>query len=249
MRFTFICLLLVTTLHVQGQTLPASDKKYKGTDFFEFAVSARKGEQLKGVLKYYPKADNVVSTWALSWNHLHHFGRQGRINIGYGARWNSTFYNNQEYLTAPHKLQKTDMDTLVFGRSQVNSLNLTINLQYNFTRKFEVGFNIDALGFSFGKAQTGVFTASTYTGGKITTQVAKPTTLNYLIAGNHDKGTLNSEFYGKYWIASKWAIRGGATLIFTEYTTDKKLTLDNDRFRNKSFQFMLGVVYAPFRKN
>ncbi len=241
----FIGVLLWLSLpqHLKAQENNLPTKRYKGTDFFEFAVSARHGEQLKGVLKYYPEADNWVSTWALSWNHLHHFGRQGKINLGYGVRFNSAFYQNQAHLTAPHKLRKIDMDTLMLGRSQSNSLNVTINLQYNFTKKFEVGFNIDALGFSFGKKQTGQFTAT----GKTTVETAKPTPLNYLIAGNHDRGMLNSEFYGKYWLTQKWALRAGATLIFTEYTTSQKLALANDRFRNKSFQFMLGVTYAPFR--
>jgi hypothetical protein len=144
------------------------------------------------------------------------------------------------------------MDSLTVGFAQMNSLNTTINLQYNFSKRFEAGFNIDAVGVSFGKKSTGTFRAETYKENGIARPVseqnAKPTTLNLLLVGNADIGTLNSEFYAKYWLTEKWAIRGGLVLIFTEYTTDKNLAYDNDRFRNKSFQFMLGATYAPFRR-
>ena len=58
---------------------------------------------------------------------------------------------------------------------------------------------------------------------------------------------LNSELYFRYWFNQKWAIRAGATFLFTEYTTDKKLRLDNDRWRNKSLMGLVGITFSPFR--
>lgn len=248
-----VALLLGQSNYLFAQDLASPEKKgYKYNNFYEFAASTRYGNQLASVLRYPPKDKNWVSTLALSWNHLHSFGKKGRINIGYGIRFNSVFYHNQYFTTAPDKLRDIDMDTLTVGFAQMNSLNTTINLQYNFSKRFEAGFNIDAVGVSFGKKNTGEFKADTYKENGIarplSPQSAKPTTLNLLLVGNADIGTLNSEFYAKYWLTEKWAIRGGLVLIFTEYTTDKKLAYDNDRFRNKSFQFMLGCTYSPFRK-
>jgi hypothetical protein len=251
--FFVLVFLLIQGHKTFAQDLPTTEKKgYKYNNFYEFAASTRYGNQLKGVLRYPPKDENWVTTLALSWNHLHSFGKKDRINVGYGVRFNGVYYHNQHFTTAPDKLRDIDMDTLTFGFAQMYSLNTTINLQYNFSKRFEAGFNIDAVGVSFGKKNTGDFRADTYKENgvlrPISSQIAKPTTLNLLLVGNADIGTLNSEFYAKYWLTEKWAIRGGLVLIFTEYTTDKNLTYDNDRFRNKSFQFMLGATYAPFRR-
>jgi hypothetical protein len=256
MRNTFFLIMILffgQSNAVFSQDLPSPEKKgYKYNNFYEFAASTRYGNQLAGVLRYPPKDKNWVTTLALSWTHLHSFGKKGKINVGYGVRFNSIFYHNQYFLTAPDKLRDIDMDTLTFGFAQMNSLNTTINLQYNFSKKWEVGFNIDAVGVSFGKKNTGEFKSSVYTENgtarPVSAQSSSPTALNLLLVGNADIGALNSEFYAKYWLNEKWAIRGGLTLIFTEYTTTKKLAYDNDRFRNKSFQFMLGCTYAPFRK-
>jgi hypothetical protein len=250
--FALFLLLGQYNLAFSQTTEPTEKKGYKYNNFYEFAASTRYGNQLKGVLRYPPKDKNWVSTLALSWNHLHSFGKKSKINIGYGVRFNSVFYHNQHFTTAPDKLRDLDMDTLTFGFAQMNSLNTTINLQYNFSRKFEAGFNIDAIGFSFGKQNTGTFQSDVYTKNGVLRPISQhsstPTTLNLLLVGNADIGTLNSEFYAKYWLTEKWAIRGGLVLIFTEYTAHENLTYDNDRFRNKSFQFMLGCTYAPFRK-
>jgi len=47
-------------------------------------------------------------------------------------------------------------------------------LQYSPTTKLDFGFNIDAIGFSFGKKQEGIYTSSIYPAGKVTAQSGKP---------------------------------------------------------------------------
>jgi hypothetical protein len=187
---------------------------------------------------------------ALSWFRLHSLGKKDRFNIGYGVRFTTVFHNKLDFITAPAKFTSdvANLDTLQINQGNINALNASIHLQYNLSSKFEAGFNIDALGFSFGKKQTGTYTSSIYTAGKVTTQAAKITPFNLLLIGDNDTGSLNSEFYVRYWISSKVAVRAGATFLFTEYTTDKKLSLDNDRFRNKSWQALLAVTFNPFKK-
>jgi hypothetical protein len=69
-----------------------------------------------------------------------------------------------------------------------------------------------------------------------------------LLTSDNDIGSLNSEILVKYWFNPKWALKAGASFSFTEYTTANKLYLENDRFRNKSLQAMVGISYSPFRK-
>jgi hypothetical protein len=234
-----LLLLLAFPLACFGQS-------YKEKHYFDLALSGIEGH----------------FTAALSWNHLHGLGKKGKFNIGYGVRFTAAFHTKQDFVTAPAKLTSgvanptamfrenilANFDTLYLNRGNINALNASIHLQYNFTPKLEAGFNIDALGFTLGNKQEGIYTSSIYPAGKFSVQNAKPTPFNVLLISDNDIGSLNSELYARYWITPKIALRAGATFIFVEYTTDKKLSLDNDRFRNKSWQALLAVTFAPFKK-
>jgi hypothetical protein len=184
---------------------------------------------------------------AASYNTLYGLGKSKRFKIGWGLRLTSFVGKNLEYYTAPARLTSgeigpqiifkdnilSNIDTLQLGSSQTNALNLSINLEYSF-KKLALGFNIDALGLTFGGAQSGRFiAASTRSSLHNSTQSSKPTTLNALLISDNDLGSLNSEIYGRYWLNDRIGLRAGASFQFTEYTTDRKLTFENDRFRNK----------------
>ncbi len=180
--------------------------------------------------------------------------RNKKFRIGYGLRYSGIFAQDQTFVTAPANLtsgqtgfgvlfaenKPENFDTLTFNNAQVNSLNLAIYLQYAFNKKWDIGFNIDAIGFSFGAKQTSIFQAN----GVRTTQQASPTAFNLLLVSDNDLGSLNSEIYARYWLNDKWAIKAGLSFVFTEYKTDRKLTFDNDRFRNKALLFEVGGHYA-----
>lgn len=197
---------------------------------------------------------------ALSWSHLHKLGKKGKFQLGYGLRLTSLFGSNVAHITAPAKLTtgstglgvigmetiEANLDTLTLDKIQVNSLNITINLQYAFSEKIEVGFNIDALGFSFGGEQQGRFVAESQRI-KASQEKASPTTANVLLTSDNDIGSLNSEIYLRYWLSPRWAVRGGLTFVFSEYTSARKLSLDNDRFRAKILMPLLAVTFSPYR--
>lgn len=200
------------------------------------------------------------SAFALGWSHLHGLGKKKNFRIGYGIRYSQNFGSNATFVTAPAKLTSgqtglgvifsdyipENFDTLTFSKYSVGSLNLSIHLNYRIKTKWEVEFNIDAVGVSFGKKQDAKYETSKNTGFG-TTQPASPTTLNLLLTSDNDIGSLNSELMARYWFQPSWSIKAGATFIFAEYTTDKKLYLDNDRFRNKALMGMIGISYNPFR--
>ncbi|MDZ7646566.1 MAG: hypothetical protein U5K54_04970 [Cytophagales bacterium] len=68
---------------------------------------------------------------------------------------------------------------------------MAVHLGYCFSPKFGAGFNIDAIGFSFGGKQSAIY----LTEGESQSASAKPTTWNTLLVGNNDHGTINSEFF------------------------------------------------------
>ena len=219
-------------------------KGYKYNNNFDLALAAN--------------ADQYLG--ALSWVHFHSITKKKKFKIGYGVRFNAQAGKNLYFVTAPasltskrsdpgvlfSKIYYENIDTFFVSNAQSNSLNISINLQYTFKEKFDIGFNIDAVGFSFGGKTTGKYIGyqSPNNG---TIQTAAPTSLNVLLVSDNDIGALNSELYCRYWFKPKWAIKAGASFAFTEYTTDNKLRLGNDRWRNKSLMGMIGITFSPFR--
>ncbi len=189
------------------------------------------------------------------------FGKKKNWEAGIGARLTSSFGTKLEYTTAgPAKFTRTsttpflivfagqrpeNWDTLTVQRPFVNALNLTANFGYNFSPKWSGGFNIDLIGASFGRKSPAVFLSNGVT---ITEPSAKPTPFNVLLTGDHDRGSLNSEFFVKYKLNDRWALRGIYQFLFTEHTTEniKQVLPDGssiNRFRNKSNNFGIGVSY------
>jgi hypothetical protein len=191
---------------------------------------------------------------ALSWEKLHGLGKKKNLKIGYGIRFNTYSGSNQNYLTAPAKITgasdfNNSYDTVSFKKAQSNSINLALFFQYTLFKKLDLGFNIDAIGFSFGANQMGDYITSKYRPSDMpnilkyeTTTNAKPSPINALLVGDNDLGMLSSEFMVRYWMTEKLAVKLGFNYLFTEYTTDKFLRGgSNDRYRNKSGLFELGI--------
>jgi len=200
------------------------------------------------------------ATVALSFVHNWKLGKKQKWEAGIGARLTTFFGTKQEHTTAPAKLargtttpfavvfagQKTEnWDTLTVQRPLVNSLNISANFGYNFSSKWSAGFNIDLIGFSFGRESAAILTSNGVTK---TEPAAKPTTFNVLLTGDLDYGSLNSEFFVKYKLNNRWAIRAVYQYYFSEYTTTtiKQTAPDGtivDRFRLKANNIGAGVSY------
>ena len=196
------------------------------------------------------------SQGTLTGGYIHNWrlGKKQKFEIGVGGRLTTYLGANQYYSTAPAKLTSgstgpgvffkenitANMDTFLIARPQVLAINAMINFGYLIIPKFYVGLNIDAIGFSLGSEKKGNYINGSQ--GQNTT--GKPTPFNLLLVSDNDLGTLNSEFYGKYKVNEKLSIKTGFQFLFTEYTTStevQQLPEPNDRFRNKSGLFAIGV--------
>ncbi len=193
---------------------------------------------------------------AIHYTHLWKFGKSQKLSIGLGGRITSYFGANQYYVTAPAKITSggtgpfvifkeniiDNIDSLLVKSPFVTSLNLSINIQYQLSGKLSAGFNIDALGFSFGGEKMGNY-INGFTG---SVTKGKPTSFNLLLTSDNDLGSLNSELFAHYKLNEKWSIKAAGVFLFTEYTTDTKVQQfpkANDRFRNKSLMLGLGITY------
>jgi hypothetical protein len=172
-------------------------------------------------------------------------GKKDRLIIGTGARFTYFFGTNSNFITAPANLTSDtkNIDTLLAPKPSLSSINALINIGFKVSSKLEVGFNIDAIGFSFGPKGKPSYIKN----GKSVLTEASPTNLNILLVGDNDKGSLNSHFYTKYAFYEKFGVKLAYQFLFNELTTNTKIqTLPsaNDRFRLKSSMLYAGLVYS-----
>lgn len=216
-------------------------------------ANAQKSNQL---IDFSTSVGKKLGSGSLSYIYNWQLGKNKKIQVGAGARFSSFFSRNKYFITAPAKLTSgstgptvifkeninSNLDSLFLASSNVNSLNLTINIGYQITKKITAGFNIDALGITFGKNQKGKYINSN----TVVNTSAKPTGFNLLLISDNDLGSLNSEFYAAYKLNSKWLAKAGYQFLFAEYTTAtsvQQYPSPNDRFRYKSSALLLGVRY------
>ena len=178
-------------------TAAAQEKKIRAVNNFADVTIGIGTSQVTGSLSY-------VYNWKV--------GKRKKWELGLGARFISYFGSNLYFRTAPAKLTsgktgptvlftkniEENIDSVLFPKAQINSLNLTLNFGYNFSKKFSAGLTIDAIGFSFGKKQSGTYYGNNFATGVPVT--AKPTGFNLLLISDNDKGSLNSELFARY----KW---------------------------------------------
>ncbi len=220
---TTILIALISVNFIQGQDLAKSRLNA------EFMLSA--GSQQYG-----------AHAWLAN---THFLGKKRKIGIGYGIRWSSYFGTDQKFTSAPPEFagNKDKEATLEVANAQINSLNLAIFLQYNITSKLEAGFNIDALGFSFGGEEQTNFVAANSDSRQA--ELAKPTSTNILLIGANDRGSLYSEFFARYWLTQQLGVKLGFTYYFLEYQTNSPVVANdnNDRFRNSATMASLGITW------
>lgn len=196
---------------------------------------------------------------AFSYMHNWKLGKKQKWQIGFGGRLTSYFGTKRDYTTAgPARLTRSNSipfliffagqetqnwDTLNVQRPFTNSLNATINFGYQLNRKLSAGFNIDLIGVTIGRKTSGILTTNGTTRSDAS---VKPSVFNLLLTGDHDLGSLNSEFFLRYQLSNKWSVRGVYQFHFSEYQTTsiKQIAPDRtqiDRFRNKVNAFGIGV--------
>jgi hypothetical protein len=201
---------------------------------------------------------SVAGAYIYNWK----LWKKQKFEIGIGARWTSYFGSKVDFYTAgPAKYTRSftipfliffagqkeeNFDTLTVQRPFTNSFNITANLGYHISSKWYAGFNIDVIGFTFGRKSAGIFKGD---GNTLADPNTKPAGFNVLLTGDHDQGTLNSEFFITYKVASRWNIKAVYQFLFVEYKTGMVIQQikdgpSNDRFRNKANNLGLGVTYS-----
>ncbi|PIT98733.1 MAG: hypothetical protein COT74_13625 [Bdellovibrionales bacterium CG10_big_fil_rev_8_21_14_0_10_45_34] len=141
--------------------------------------------------------------------------------------------------------KESNIDSLKVDSTGASYLNVGYFLEYPFNEDWGAGHSLDVVGFSMGQSSNATYETNPARDPLTTpTRVnARPTSFNLLLLGDQDFGSLNSDFYFYYRPNTDVAIRIGLSYHFIEYTTDRKLAFDNDRFRYQSAGVLLAASY------
>lgn len=176
-------------------------------------------------------------TPSLSFNAFYGFGRNQRFHMGFGLRA-SAFLGGSGlgYTTADAILIRDGkVQTLSLDRARTFSVNAVLHFKYEVAPRWELGMNVDLIGFGLGGPQIGTY--------KSGSQQVRPAGFNLLLIGNSNKGQLNAELYAAFGITDECWVRAGYSQFISEVKSDATLDFGNRRFRLSSDLFFLSASY------
>lgn len=179
---------------------------------------------------------------SLMYQHSWQLGAKQRWRLTYGARFSTYFGSDIDHVSAPPDFygDAAAEDTVFVASPAMSNLTLFVGATYSIKNKVPIGFNIDAVGYTFGGDMEG-----TYTGAGVSTPVTvNPGSVTALLVGPNDIGFLKAEFFAGYHINEKWTVRLGITNMYTEVRTPTELQAGNTRYRAENMGAMLGVFYT-----
>lgn len=220
MKYSLKATLCILSLSILGLKAEAAHPIYLGLD----GSFGTNGSQ------------NVFS---MAFLRTHALGKQHRLLLSYGLRFSSFGGRDMEFYSAPPDFylipEKTD--TLFMSNGGQNNVALFIGASYKVKNLLVFGFNIDAVGYTFGKTRTGQFNP----GGSNISDESSPNQITALLVGANDIGMIKAEFEVGVLLSSHLELRTGLSNMFLEYKTSKELQAGNDRFRAASSVGFLGV--------
>lgn len=201
---------------------------------------------------------------APTWGQAQHFA-QGSLGFGgtyrfasagYALGWSPSFLRSVS-LGSGIRTTVLQHDDLEFGVPNAAGMARDLHLQappmvhanlaiplfaeMRLSKKWSVGFNIDVIGITVGKAKTATVTNST--SNQAETLQASPINLSLLIFNTYDRGLLQSEFYASYGFTDKLRGRLGLAHQHLQLNPEQSL-LGEDRFTRFVSGILLGAAYS-----
>lgn len=178
-----------------------------------------------------------------SYFHTWKVGKRRALQLSYGIRHSHYFGKDVTHRSAPPEFYGDEAleDSVFVGDPKMGNITLFIGASYLIKNRVELGFNIDAIGYTFGGDRDAIFTSS----GVETPVTVSPNSITALLVGANDIGMLKVEIFAGYKFNSRWTARIGVNNLFTEYRTPTELQAGNTRFRAEGTAFMVSGTYTP----
>ena len=179
---------------------------------------------------------------SLAYQHTWGLGKSQKLRLSYGFRLTGYSGPEREFYSAPieYYMIEEETDTLTISDPGMSNLALYIGATYRVGTKWEFGFNIDALGYTFGGDRDGVFTGNN---GETINATVNPNQVTALLVGANDIGMIKAEFFAAYQFNDRMTLRAGFNNNFIEYKTATELQAGNTRFRADPTAYFVGFRY------
>lgn len=156
----------------------------------------------------------------LAWQHTWGIAWKKRILVGYGVQF-SSFYGQGTTLVTKASDVVGMRDTLMIRNAEVHSLNLTFHLEIRPFSWLYLGASLDLAGFSLGPKRTAYIQGPNFPeGGELIN--TRPQYGNLFLFGTRDKGSLNSQFFLKFWPTDFLSIKLGYSIYHVNYVAAEK---------------------------
>ena len=178
---------------------------------------------------------------SLFYQHSWRLGAKQRWDLTYGARVTSYFGSDIHHASAPPAYygDPTLEDSVFVVSPRMSNVAIYVGATYSIKNKVPIGFNIDAIGYTFGGDLEGI-----YTGDGISTPVTvNPGSITALLVGPNDIGMLKAEFFVGYRINNNFTVRAGINNMYTEVRTPTELQVGNTRYRAENMGGLISLVY------
>ncbi|MBB6459283.1 hypothetical protein [Flammeovirga kamogawensis] len=178
---------------------------------------------------------------SLAYGHSWGIGKKRNFILGTGLRFSGFTSGSKEFYSAPPEYfgNASTQDTVTINSPSQMNLALYFSVSYLYKGKFEIGMNIDVVGYTFGPDHDAVYTGD----GIDQNTTVSSNNVSALLIGANDIGMLKSEFYAQYHFNKKWSARLGFASTFTEYSTPTELQEGNKRYRGISNGLIVGARY------
>lgn len=188
-----------------------------------------------------------VQNYSLEWSHRWGILWKKRIKLGYGLRFNNVFGQGTSLVNAFQAMgNEPPRDTLLVRNTEFHTLNISICAEVSFLKWLDAGVNIDIFGFSFGPQRTATYYSESY-GTPVSFQPVRPEVLNVFLFGRKDRGSLNSQFFLRFWLPHDISLRAGFSILHLYYRSDNVLNFQNDRFFIDPKMGFISIAWSPGR--
>jgi hypothetical protein len=175
-----------------------------------------------------------TSATTLTYNQMLVFGKNYIFHAGTGFRLTSYSQTGRDFVGISKNMMGARITS--FPKGKMNALNLPVFFELH-GKKALIGFNVDLLGFSFGKKRDSL----TLVGAKRPDSLfVKPTIVNFL-----GRGTNNAEIYIGFKPIDELTVKFGLSFLFAEYHARyryAKKDVDFGRFYQSAMMPFISIV-------
>lgn len=174
-----------------------------------------------------------------------YLGTSGKLVAGFGIRGLFlTGNSDMDPVDAPPYVAPDKLKTA----TGAVTVNIGLNLGYEFTHRLSAGLDIDVFGFTVGGDQSGTLVDPVAGSQSVS---VKPDSPNLFEGGSKDRGLLTSEFFVSWMLNDRYAIRAGLSRQLIQYqlgSNSSPPTSSSTTYRRMANLIFLGLRFtAPQR--